>query len=76
MTKRESYLENQELANYTFEQLNESLKLYNELFNDVNSARRKAKRKGQFVLAEDLRITAQYISNTLKQINNFLINVK
>jgi len=76
MTKKESYITNQELAEYTFEQLNERLTLYTDLFNQVNSVRRKAAKKGQFVLSDDLRITAQYISNTLKNINFYLIKSK
>lgn len=76
MTKKESYITNQQLSEYTFEQLSEKLKLYTEMFDQINSARRKAKRTGQFVLSDDLRITAQYISNTLKNINIFLIKVK
>lgn len=76
MTKKESYITNQELEEYTFEQLSEKLKLYTEMFDQINSVRRKAKRRGQFVLSDDLRITAQHISNTLKNINIFLIKSK
>lgn len=69
MTRKESYLTNRDLENVSYPNLIEKRNIYNDFFESTTDLMKKARRRGQYPVSEDLRIMAQIMLNTVSKID-------